>query len=363
MGEPYDDVVTTLDLAAKVRLLTGSSFFAFTGDDTIGLTPLAMSDGPTGVKGASQSGGPPTSLLPNATLLASTWDEADAARGGRLPRGRGHPGPHPRRPRADDQPAPQPSRWAAVRVLLGGSTAHRPPRRGLRPWSAGARDRRLPQAPGRERGGDRAAHRRRPHRRRDAAGGLPAAVPDRGRGRRRVGAHGRLQPGQRGAGHRARRDPQRNRQGRVGVPRAGGVRLLRHHVGCRRQERRARRGPARAVRPVGRTAGRRRGGGGRRGDDRRRLRPAAAPAGRPRRRTRRGAQLAARRGARRRGPPPDPASMGRRGHDRAPQRRRAATRRPARRSRSLGYRRARPCSWAAARPRWPHRTRCPSWTG
>ncbi len=76
MGERYDDVVAELDLAAKVRLLTGSSFFAFTGDDTIGLTPLAMSDGPTGVKGASQSGGPPTSLLPNATLLASTWDEA-----------------------------------------------------------------------------------------------------------------------------------------------------------------------------------------------------------------------------------------------------------------------------------------------
>ena len=36
---------------------------------------MAISDGPTGVKGQSQSGGEPTSLLPNATLLASNWSE------------------------------------------------------------------------------------------------------------------------------------------------------------------------------------------------------------------------------------------------------------------------------------------------
>ena len=34
-----------------------------------------MSDGPTGVKAQSQSGGRPTSLLPNATVLASSWSE------------------------------------------------------------------------------------------------------------------------------------------------------------------------------------------------------------------------------------------------------------------------------------------------
>ena len=75
MSQRYDDLMAKLDLPAKVRLLTGASFFSFTGDESIGLPPMAMSDGPTGVKGQSQSGGAPTSLLPNATLLASTWSE------------------------------------------------------------------------------------------------------------------------------------------------------------------------------------------------------------------------------------------------------------------------------------------------
>jgi beta-glucosidase len=65
MRETYDDLIGQLDLAAKVRLLTGQSFFALTGDDTIGLSAMAMSDGPAGVKGQSQSGGEATSLLPN----------------------------------------------------------------------------------------------------------------------------------------------------------------------------------------------------------------------------------------------------------------------------------------------------------
>ena len=37
-AEAYDDLIAKLDLGAKVRLLTGASFFSFTGDDTIGLT-------------------------------------------------------------------------------------------------------------------------------------------------------------------------------------------------------------------------------------------------------------------------------------------------------------------------------------
>ena len=73
MGDRHDELIATLDLPAKVSLLTGASFFSFTGDETIALAPLGMSDGPTGVKGQSQSGGAPTSLLPNATLLAGSW--------------------------------------------------------------------------------------------------------------------------------------------------------------------------------------------------------------------------------------------------------------------------------------------------
>ena len=57
-----------------MRLLTGASFFGLQGDADLGLAPMALSDGPTGVKGLS--GTAPASLLPNASALASTWDEA-----------------------------------------------------------------------------------------------------------------------------------------------------------------------------------------------------------------------------------------------------------------------------------------------
>jgi beta-glucosidase len=68
------DLLGKLDLPAKVRLLTGASFFGLHGDDALGLAPMALSDGPTGVKGLS--GTAPASLLPNATTLACSWDEA-----------------------------------------------------------------------------------------------------------------------------------------------------------------------------------------------------------------------------------------------------------------------------------------------
>ncbi|MET0862741.1 MAG: glycoside hydrolase family 3 N-terminal domain-containing protein, partial [Nakamurella sp.] len=44
----------------------------------IGLRAIALSDGPTGVRGLKFSGGRVVSLFPNATLLASAWSE-DAA--------------------------------------------------------------------------------------------------------------------------------------------------------------------------------------------------------------------------------------------------------------------------------------------
>jgi len=71
-----------LDLEASVRLLTGAAMFELHGDASIGLAPLAFSDGPSGVRGPVFSGGRPVALLPNATLLASTWDTEAAYRVG-----------------------------------------------------------------------------------------------------------------------------------------------------------------------------------------------------------------------------------------------------------------------------------------
>lgn len=73
----YDDLLSRLDLSAKVRLLTGEGFFTLHGDPSIELSPMAFSDGPTGVRGV-EFGVLRASLFPNATLLAASWSEETA---------------------------------------------------------------------------------------------------------------------------------------------------------------------------------------------------------------------------------------------------------------------------------------------
>jgi beta-glucosidase len=75
----HQALVATLDLPTKVRLLTGATSFTLHGEDSIGLAPMAFSDGPTGVRGLKFTGGEAVALFPNATLLASAWSE-DTAR-------------------------------------------------------------------------------------------------------------------------------------------------------------------------------------------------------------------------------------------------------------------------------------------
>lgn len=72
------ELIDRLDLAAKVHLLTGGDVFTMAAAPGIGLRSIALSDGPTGVRGLKFSGGPVVALFPNATLLASAWSE-DAA--------------------------------------------------------------------------------------------------------------------------------------------------------------------------------------------------------------------------------------------------------------------------------------------
>ncbi len=80
-GPAYEHAVAALDDVApadKVRLLTGATAFTLHGHHGLGLVPMAFSDGPTGVRGLTFSGGRTVTLLPNATLLASAWDEVAA---------------------------------------------------------------------------------------------------------------------------------------------------------------------------------------------------------------------------------------------------------------------------------------------
>ncbi len=80
----YAALLKSLDLPAKVALLTGASSFTLAAEPAIGLGEVRLSDGPTGVRGLKFSGGRVVALFPNATLLASSWDEESLAETGRL---------------------------------------------------------------------------------------------------------------------------------------------------------------------------------------------------------------------------------------------------------------------------------------
>jgi beta-glucosidase len=80
----HRELINTLDLPAKVRLLTGGNVFTLAAEPAIGLREVALSDGPTGVRGLKFSGGRTVALFPNATLLASSWNEDTAFEVGTL---------------------------------------------------------------------------------------------------------------------------------------------------------------------------------------------------------------------------------------------------------------------------------------
>ena len=77
-GERRDDRVaaasSALPVEAKVRLLTGADSWHTYGDDTLGLRPIIMSDGPAGVRGVTKDDRNPSASLPCPSALGATWD-------------------------------------------------------------------------------------------------------------------------------------------------------------------------------------------------------------------------------------------------------------------------------------------------
>lgn len=80
----YTGLVAQLSLEEKVTLLTGSAIFTTTGHEGIGLAPINLSDGPTGVRGLKILGGRTVTLFPNATLLSASWSTEVAHEVGRM---------------------------------------------------------------------------------------------------------------------------------------------------------------------------------------------------------------------------------------------------------------------------------------
>lgn len=73
-NKAIEDAIATLDLTSKVKLLSGARMFSLWGEPAIGLEEIVMSDGPTGVRGPLVVGGRVSCLLPNATLIAQSWN-------------------------------------------------------------------------------------------------------------------------------------------------------------------------------------------------------------------------------------------------------------------------------------------------
>jgi beta-glucosidase len=79
----HRELIGAFDLVANVRLLTGGNVFTLAAEPAIGLRSVALSDGPTGVRGLKFSGRT-VALFPNAALLASAWSEDTAFEVGTL---------------------------------------------------------------------------------------------------------------------------------------------------------------------------------------------------------------------------------------------------------------------------------------
>lgn len=71
-------VAHDLPLEQKVRLLTGESVWRLFGAEGIGLRPVAVSDGPVGVRGLGETEGETSALFPAPSAISATWDRAAA---------------------------------------------------------------------------------------------------------------------------------------------------------------------------------------------------------------------------------------------------------------------------------------------
>jgi len=66
-----DELLAQLTLAEKVRLLAGASSFSLHGIERLGIPPLNMTDGPTGVRSIR---GTPATVFPVGVAVAATWN-------------------------------------------------------------------------------------------------------------------------------------------------------------------------------------------------------------------------------------------------------------------------------------------------
>jgi beta-glucosidase len=82
--EEIDRLLGTLTPRARALLLSGATTWRTRAEPAVGLRELVMSDGPAGVRGEAWDERNTSVLLPSASALAATWDEALVERLGGL---------------------------------------------------------------------------------------------------------------------------------------------------------------------------------------------------------------------------------------------------------------------------------------
>ena len=82
-----EEALAGLALEEKVQLLTGRDFWSTVPFEKIGLRSMVVSDGPSGVRGASWDERSPSLNLPSASALSSSWDVDTARRYGAVAAG------------------------------------------------------------------------------------------------------------------------------------------------------------------------------------------------------------------------------------------------------------------------------------
>ncbi|MHC6592835.1 beta-glucosidase family protein [Arthrobacter sp. C152] len=80
VDQRIDALVQELTLEEKVQLLTGRDFWTTWPMEKIGLRPILVSDGPSGVRGELWDERQPSMNFPSATAISSSWDPAIADR-------------------------------------------------------------------------------------------------------------------------------------------------------------------------------------------------------------------------------------------------------------------------------------------
>ncbi|MGH3279284.1 MAG: glycoside hydrolase family 3 protein, partial [Trebonia sp.] len=73
-----EELLARLSLEEKIALLTGADFWALHGHHWLGLRPVRMSDGPTGVRGPRWDERDTALNVPAPVALAATWDPGSA---------------------------------------------------------------------------------------------------------------------------------------------------------------------------------------------------------------------------------------------------------------------------------------------